>query len=282
MRKVMIADDENWIRIGLIGLIPWERFGLELAGEAEDGETAFAMALECRPDIMFIDMRMPGWDGRQLLRELEHALPDTLAIVVSGYSDFEYTKEAIRHRAFEYLLKPVKLEELVDVLAKAEEELERRRLRQAGGAAAGGSANAAAEGSAGAAGDACPPQSESGANGGQGQDIVQEALRLIETDYRQPLSLHHFAESRYLSPDYFGRLFKRMTGQTFVDYVTDRRIAKSKELMKSADYKNYEIATMVGYDDYRYFSQVFKRRTGMTIGDYRSGLLPGAKEERAR
>lgn len=65
------------------------------------------------------------------------------------------------------------------------------------------------------------------------------------------------------------RLFKKTTGHTFVDYLTDYRIHKSIELMKVPAYKNYEIARMVGYDDYRYFSQIFKKKTGKTIGEYR-------------
>lgn len=126
MRRVMIVDDERWIRRGLIGAIPWEELGLELAGEAEDGEDAYHMALSRKPDLLFLDMRMPGLDGRELLRLLSSELPELLTVVVSGYSDFEYTKEAIRHNAFDYLLKPLKREELLGVLGKALAELDRR------------------------------------------------------------------------------------------------------------------------------------------------------------
>ncbi|MFC5704021.1 response regulator [Cohnella faecalis] len=119
MRQVMIVDDERWIRRGLIQSIPWDELGLELAGEAEDGKDAYDMALEKKPDLMFLDMRMPGLDGKQLLALLRRDLPELLTIVVSGYSDFEYTKEAILHNAFDYLLKPVKKEELASVLEKA-------------------------------------------------------------------------------------------------------------------------------------------------------------------
>ncbi|WP_284645629.1 response regulator [Paenibacillus silviterrae] len=130
MHKVMIVDDEKWIRRGLIQSIDWERFGLELAGEAGDGEEAYEMALAVKPELLFLDMRMPGLDGKQLLGLLKHALPQTVTIVVSGYSDFEYTKEAIRQKAYDYLLKPVKREELSAVLDKAVRELERRSQAQ--------------------------------------------------------------------------------------------------------------------------------------------------------
>lgn len=127
----MIVDDERWIRRGLIQSIPWEELGLALAGEAEDGEDAYHMALSKKPDLLFLDMRMPGLDGKQLLALLSKELPGLLTIVVSGYSDFEYTKEAIRHKAFEYLLKPIKKDELAVVLGKALAELDSREAGEA-------------------------------------------------------------------------------------------------------------------------------------------------------
>ncbi|MFC4302357.1 response regulator [Cohnella boryungensis] len=138
MRQVMIVDDERWVRRGLIQSIPWEELGIELAGEAEDGGDAYEMAVERKPDLLFLDMRMPGLDGKQLLGLLRRDLPELLTIVVSGYSDFEYTKEAIRNNAFDYLLKPVKKEELVSILRKAlahldERDAERRRKLQDNG-----------------------------------------------------------------------------------------------------------------------------------------------------
>ena len=135
MRKVVIVDDEKWVRIGLIRAIPWESLCLELAGEAANGREGIELAMRERPDILFLDMRMPGMDGREMIGILQRELPRTVTIVVSGYSDFEYMKEAIRHRAFEYLLKPVKKEELASVLQRALEELERRETRERSAAA---------------------------------------------------------------------------------------------------------------------------------------------------
>src|SRR5688572_9234976 len=111
MRKVLIVDDEKWVRKGLIQSIAWDRFGLELAGEAADGREGYELARRIRPDILFLDMRMPGVDGKELIGMLNRDMPGMITIVVSGYSDFEYTKEAIRNKAFEYLLKPVKKDE---------------------------------------------------------------------------------------------------------------------------------------------------------------------------
>lgn len=130
MRRVMIVDDEKWIRRGLIQSISWNEWGLELVGEASDGAEGYEMALIKKPDLLFLDMRMPGLDGKQLLAMLSQEVPDLLTIVISGYSDFEYTKEAIRHKAFDYLLKPVKKDELAAVVEKALLELDRREAEK--------------------------------------------------------------------------------------------------------------------------------------------------------
>lgn len=104
----------------------------------------------------------------------------------------------------------------------------------------------------------------------QGEKIVGELQKWIETNYDQQLSLNQIAGSHYMNPDYLSRIFKKTTGKNFVDYLTDIRIHKAKEMMSKSKYKNYEIAQKVGYEDYRYFSQIFKRKIGMTIGEYRA------------
>lgn len=80
MHRVLIVDDEKWIRRGLIQSIAWNELGLVLAGEAENGDDAYAMALAERPDVLFLDMRMPGMDGKELLGLLSRELPELLVM----------------------------------------------------------------------------------------------------------------------------------------------------------------------------------------------------------
>jgi YesN/AraC family two-component response regulator len=531
MRKVVIVDDEKWVRIGLIRAIPWESLCLELAGEAANGREGIELAMRERPDILFLDMRMPGMDGREMIGILQRELPRTVTIVVSGYSDFEYMKEAIRHRAFEYLLKPVKKEELASVLQRALEELERRETRERSAAAdvrerwlrrrlfrPGGEAEPETHGlreegelaewwssgkviviagcpdrfDCGKSGDrlaaalrekleqeraflfegqwdfivtsapdesaetvvaaavrkpdgaglqrlagllpglprqledapsvsfgvsawhsperladawqeartalkgrklretgiwleagrpvaklAYPSEEEKSlllalragseetagkafdrffaAIGGpestvetlqrsavmlvhslekqlqadgsrleeaagkdpelyaeairqrgdadsmrrlleddllaaalrhysrcgekQGERIVREIEKMVGEFYNQPLSMVQVAAMHYMNPDYLSRLFKRITGKSFTDYLTDVRIDKAKEHLRYGSAKNYEIAQSVGYEDYRYFSQIFKKKTGLTIGEYREAVAAEAGRE---
>ncbi|QGQ98321.1 response regulator [Paenibacillus psychroresistens] len=128
MFKVLVVDDELWIRRGIIQSIEWKSLGLELVGEAADGDEAFEMAHMLKPDIIIMDMRMPGMDGVELLRALNQSTPDAVILVCSGFSDFEYTREAIVNRAFDYLLKPIKDDDMNQAITRAISEVERRRL----------------------------------------------------------------------------------------------------------------------------------------------------------
>lgn len=125
MKKVLIVDDEVYIRKGIISTIQWEQLGLELAGEAEDGLDALSKIPQYDPDIVIMDMMMPGMNGIGLIHRLKQEYPRLKIIVLSAYSDFEYTREAIVNHAFDYILKPLKSEELNHSLARSVEELNR-------------------------------------------------------------------------------------------------------------------------------------------------------------
>lgn len=125
MHRVLIADDEVWIRRNIRKMIRWEQLGLEFVGEAEDGLTACALAESLRPDIVVTDVRMPGLDGLQLVEKLSALLPTARMIIVSGYDEFEYVRKAINLKVVSYLLKPIDEEELHRVLAEAAVDLER-------------------------------------------------------------------------------------------------------------------------------------------------------------
>lgn len=123
MFKVLIIDDEPWSREVVKALGPWSRLEVRIVGEAEDGTEGMRKIEELRPDIVITDMRMPGMDGVELLETMRNRWPQLRIIVMSGYDDFEYLKQAIRSKAIEYLLKPINPEELAAALAQSTKEL---------------------------------------------------------------------------------------------------------------------------------------------------------------
>ncbi|NTV89736.1 MAG: response regulator [Clostridiales bacterium] len=127
MFKVMIIDDEPVIRKGLKNIINWSRFDCAVCGEAADGIEGAELIRELLPDIIFTDIRMPEVDGLSMLREIRELIPDSKVIILTGYRDFDYAQEAVKLGAFDFIMKPSKIEELTAVVKRAVKELKFQR-----------------------------------------------------------------------------------------------------------------------------------------------------------
>lgn len=128
MLKMIIADDEEIVREGLSSVIPWHDYGVEIIGLAEDGEEAYRMCQELKPDILCTDIRMPLMDGLGLAYKLKEEENSSIRIIlVSGVQDFEYAKTALRVEAEAYILKPVKIQEITEVIQKVVTSIELER-----------------------------------------------------------------------------------------------------------------------------------------------------------
>ena len=123
MVKVFLVEDEAIIRRGIKKNVEWEKNGFEFVGEAGDGEYAYPQILKTEPDILITDIKMPFMDGLELSHLVKKNLPNTKIIILSGYNEFEYAKEAITIGISEYLLKPVTAASLTAVLRKVKEEI---------------------------------------------------------------------------------------------------------------------------------------------------------------
>ena len=117
--KLLIVDDEELTRTGVISSINWESLGITEIFQADDGINGLQMAQTCRPEIILCDVRMPRMDGITMLERLETILPDSIPIFMSGYSDKEYLKAAIKLRAVNYIEKPLNPEEISEALKEA-------------------------------------------------------------------------------------------------------------------------------------------------------------------
>ncbi len=130
MYKVLIIDDEPIIRKGLKNIINWKSFNCEVAGEAADGQEGSELIRRVLPEIIITDIRMPEVDGLSMLQEIKDIVPDSKIIILTGYRDFDYVHEALKLGAFEFLLKPSKIEELTAVISKAVKELKFQKERK--------------------------------------------------------------------------------------------------------------------------------------------------------
>jgi two-component system, response regulator YesN len=130
MIKVLIVDDEEWIRLGLREQVDWSMLGLEITGEAQNGAVALELIEKEQPQIVITDIRMPKVDGLTLMENIHNSYPNILIIVISGYSEFEYARKAISFSAFDYILKPIEEAELERILVKAVQKLKENASRE--------------------------------------------------------------------------------------------------------------------------------------------------------
>lgn len=125
--KVFLVEDEMVIRRGIKNSIDWEKEGYIFCGEASDGELAYPMIIKEKPDILITDIRMPFMDGLELCKLVKKELPNIKILILSGYDEFDYAKEAIRQGVTEYLLKPISSGKLLEALNGVSESIRREK-----------------------------------------------------------------------------------------------------------------------------------------------------------
>lgn len=125
MYRVLIADDESIIREGIKCLFDWKALGYTIAGEAANGEAAYQQLLALQPDVVLLDIRMPGMLGLDVIREARAQGFTGKVIILSGYSDFKYAQEAIRYGVQYYLTKPIDEDELEEILCSIKKTLDK-------------------------------------------------------------------------------------------------------------------------------------------------------------
>ena len=127
MIKVFLVEDEVVMRNGIKNNIPWEKEGLIFAGEASDGELAYPLIKKAQPDILITDIRMPFMDGLELSELVKKEFPRIKIIILSGYNEFDYAKQAIHIGVTDYLLKPITASKLLEAVKKVADVIEKER-----------------------------------------------------------------------------------------------------------------------------------------------------------
>lgn len=129
--RIILVDDEEEVRKGIIRKIDWETLGFQVVGDAENGQDALEKIEQLEPNVVMTDIRMPYMDGLTLTSWIRQKYPSVKVLIFSGFDDFEYAQQAIKLNVTEYILKPVNVEELTQILNKVREnldqEIEQRR-----------------------------------------------------------------------------------------------------------------------------------------------------------
>jgi len=126
----MLVDDEAIVRRGIREGIDWSQHGVEIVGEEGNGEAALASILKINPDIVITDIRMPRMDGLKLTENLRELMPHVKIVIISGYEDFTYAKQALKMGVKEYISKPISSEEIIAIVTRLRDEIEFERNNQ--------------------------------------------------------------------------------------------------------------------------------------------------------
>ncbi|MDF2634164.1 MAG: two component transcriptional regulator, AraC family [Pelosinus sp.] len=255
MYKILIVEDEDTIRKGLIFMVDWLKVNCVVAGEAADGEEGLEKIKEICPDIVITDVKMPFKNGIQMLEESIN-IYGYEAIIISGYSEFEYAKKAITLNVTEYLLKPIDFEHLYQTIEKLTGKIKaNQKMREFIKSQ-----------------DQIHIDPILDAQGMQSSKTkyVSKMLEYIKVSYSQKISLNDLSRKYGLSSTYLNAKFKKETNYTFNDFLNRYRVLQAVELLKQEKMKVYEIAKAVGFQDYKYFIQVFKKYVGCSPSKFLS------------
>ena len=236
--RIVVIEDEYRIRQGLCQLIPKLSPDFQLAGSAENGYDGMYLIKEVQPDVAVCDVEMKVMNGLSMIRQLRDLGVSCAYLILSGYSEFEYAREAISLGVAGYLLKPVIPGELKEALQKIQAKLKD------------------------------PAGTDEERLSSRYSYLVESAMEEIRERYQTGISLNEAAASLGISPEYLSTVFARETGENFVSYLRKYRIEKACELIRGTNKKMYEIAFLTGFENPQYFSSVFKNVTGMTPKSY--------------
>jgi len=247
MIRVVVVEDEEIIRKGLIFTVDWASLDCIIVGEAENGKEGIKKILETKPDLVISDIKMPFINGLDMLKELKKEY-NFEAIIISSYSEFEFAKKAIELEVFDYILKPVDETILKSTIEKIKKKINEKYAFEE-------YKNKKIEASEISVFDIKYYLNDRKFK----EKYAEETLVYIKDYYKMKICIEDLAIKLNVSSSYLSRKFKKLTGYTFNDALNRYRIQKSLELLLSGEYKVYEVADMVGFNEYKYFSQVFKQ-----------------------
>lgn len=231
--KLLIVDDEPIILRGLVKVIRDAASPGSDVRSAGNAYEAIELMKTYRPDVTVTDLHMPERSGFELMKEAKEVGLCERFIVLTGHDDFEYVRQALRYGVVDYLLKPIDKDEISALLGKIE--------------------------------DLLPSDADQ-----EGKQHAKRILSYTKANYMNDLSLDHLADLMELHPSYISSLFKKETGDTFVNYLNAFRIKEAQSLLRTHRHLSVnEIGRRVGIENKHYFNKVFKKYAGVTPGAYR-------------
>lgn len=238
MYRVMLIDDEPSIRNLLKATINWEEVGMEVVGEAGSGIEAINIIDDINPDIAFVDIFMPFMNGIEFAEFASRSYPKLTMIIMTAFDEFEYARKCIGLPVFDYLLKPVVRNEVMQTLSRLKTKLDETNP---------------------------VPVEEVIEAAPNSMDLVRKYLQEHYMD--STLNLTSVAQEFGFSASYLSRKFKQEIGKGFLEYLNECRMERAIK-MAQANQKMFRTSVAVGIPDPNYFGRCFKKYTGKSYSDY--------------
>lgn len=239
--RVLLVDDEIMIREGFKKLFDWEAHECVIVGEAADGMEAITKIDKEQPDIVIMDINIPIINGLKVIQLSRVKYPSMAFVIVSGYDDFSYCREALRLQITDYILKPVNYEEFGSCIDRLEISLYNNEVKE-------------------------KPVVKK-------ERVITGITKYMQEHLSEEVSLHILLEEFHLNSQYISQLFKNEIGVNFLTYLTNIRMEHAKKLLLSTSLSIAEVSEQSGYGDYRVFTKVFKKSEGITPSQYRRDFL---------
>ena len=241
--NVLLVDDEIIIRQGFIKLFDWQAHDCQVIGQASDGLEALSKIDELKPDIVIMDINIPIMNGLKVIELSRIKHPDTAFVIVSGYDDFSYCRQALKLKITDYILKPVNYEEFGNCIDNLKISLFESKKENK--------------------------------DSQQKDRMIVSITKYLQNHLQEDVSLNVLAQEFHLNAQYIAQLFKSEIGVGFLTYLTNIRIEHAKKLLLSTDDAISDISDQCGYNDYRVFTKVFKKKEGITPSQFRRDFLKG-------
>jgi len=264
--KILICDDEPMVRLGLISMLEEIEPDIHDYIQAENGLELIDAVME-QPDIAFVDIQMPLMDGLGAIEKAKEKSPATRWFLVTGHSKFEYAKKAISLGITDYLLKPVGVSDISNVMKKvnrlkSNDHLVKKYLKAITDVDFDVTSSQSIA-------SKIQTITDIGNNPEFQADIVSKAKAYIQSNYCKDIGVDSIADILGITPNYLSRLFREQTGVRLKDHITQLRIEKAKSLINTPGYSIKKVAEEVGYYSARHFSKVFFKVTGKTPSEFR-------------
>ncbi len=244
MSRLLVVDDTPIIRSTIVDVVTKGGLGFSTIREACNGAEAIEQARREAPDVVLMDIRMPGVDGLEAAGVIRTEHPEARIVFLSAYDDFAYVQRALKLGAIDYLLKPIRpsaLREILGGLVRAA-SAEPTEIKVAALGAAKGTRN----------------------------DPIARALAYIRQNFQSStISLAEVADTAHLSPSHLAHRFRRQVGVGYQQYVTKLRIDAAKVMLAEGGLPVAVIAEDVGYPNLTNFYRLFQRETGFTPAAWR-------------